>query len=72
MHHHHEVEHVFYDYRSQYDDFMQTDGFSYIIGYTLKDKFISFTFGLMDGSTIRMTQVYLSYEREIFNQYFFR
>lgn len=51
---------------------MQTDGFSYIIGYTLKDKFISFTFGLMDGSTIRMTQVYLSYEREIFNQYFFR
>ena len=67
-----EVEKLFYDYRSQYDDFIQTDGFGYIIGYTIRNKFISFTFELKGGDTIRLTQIYLSYEREIVNRYFLR
>ncbi|GAB4025336.1 hypothetical protein [Spirosoma gilvum] len=67
-----EIQQLFYDLKSRYDDFMSTDRFGYVIGYTSKNKFISFTFELVGDDTVRLTQVYLSYEQEIFNRYFFR
>ena len=67
-----EVEAVFYDVHSQYNDYTLTDGFGYNIGYSPKNKFISFTFELRSDGSIRFIQVYLSYELEIKNRYFTR
>jgi hypothetical protein len=64
-----EIEAVFYSVSSHYEDYTLTDGFSYTIGYSPRNKFISFTFDRVDD-VIRLTQVYLSYELEIKNRYF--
>ncbi len=61
-----EIEYVFYSSSSQYQDFGE---FSYMIGYSLKNKFISFNFELKND-LIRITSTYLSYEQEIRNRYF--
>jgi uncharacterized DUF497 family protein len=66
-----EVVDVFYNSSSIYNDWHDTDGFGYVIGYSLKNKFISVTFELNDD-TIRLISVYLSYEPEIRGQFYNR
>ncbi len=63
-----EIENVFYN-QSQFYDYSDTEYFIYVIGYSFRNKFISFTFNESEG-IIRILSVYLSYEQEIKNRYF--
>ena len=65
-----EVETVFYNVRTFYDHYNFQEEYEYMIGFSLKHKFIAFTFSLVDREIIRFVQVYLPYEREIKNRYF--
>lgn len=66
-----EIESVFYNLKTIYKDWHNSDGFGYMIGYSLKNKFLSFTFEFRNNQeTVRLTDVYLSYESEIKNNYF--
>lgn len=64
-----EIKSVFYGTSTFYDYFGEQDDFHYMIGYSLKNKFISFTFELR-GDIVRLISVYLSYESEIKRRYF--
>jgi hypothetical protein len=64
-----EVEDLFYNTQTIYHDWQKTDGIRYMIGYSLKNKFISFTFDTQDD-VIRFTSIFLSYEPEIRHQYY--
>ncbi len=63
-----EIENVFYG-NSKIKDYFQEDGFGYCIGFSYKNKFISFTFDFK-GEKVRPILIYLSYEEEIRNRYF--
>jgi hypothetical protein len=66
-----EVIDVFYNSNSIYNDWHDTDGIGYVIGYSLKNKFLSFTFEFKNNKEIiKIVDVYLSYETEIKNNYF--
>lgn len=56
-----EIETVFYSNLNRIFDYNRTDGFGHCIGYSLKNKFISFIFELRED-IIRITTVWLSYE----------
>lgn len=60
-----EIEGVFYNAQTFYDDFDRVEEFEYMIGFSLKSKFLAFTFTLIGEETVRFIQVYLPYEREI-------
>lgn len=60
-----EIERVFYNDDTFYDDFERTEEFEYMLGYSLKSKFIAFTFTLTEQETVRFVQIYLPHEREI-------
>lgn len=66
-----EIISLFYDTKTHYKDWGDTDGFSYMIGYSPKHKFISFTFELRDDNqTVRVTNVFLSQEAEIRSNFY--
>ena len=66
-----EIVDVFYNLKTVYYDWHDTEGLGYMIGYSLKNKFLSLTFKFRnDKETVRATDVYLSYESEIRNNYF--
>lgn len=65
-----EVENVFYDVDTFYDDFEHTEEFEYMIGFSLKSKFVAFTFTLVETETVRFVQIYLPHEREIRFRYY--
>jgi hypothetical protein len=66
-----EVESVFYSPNSFYADWHRTDNLGYVIGYSMKSKFISFTFEIVDsGNVIKLIDIFLSNEIEIRTRYF--
>lgn len=66
-----EVIDVFYKVSTFYDSWLRTDGFAYMLGYSFKNKFISFTFELtQDEEIVRVIDLYLSDELEIKNRYY--
>lgn len=66
-----EMESIFYHPNTVYKDWHASNGIGYMIGYSLKNKFISLTFEFKNNqNTIRIIDVYLSYENEIKNNYF--
>lgn len=66
-----EVEDVFYNIKTFYGDWHKTDQFGYMLGYSLKNKFLSFTLEFGDGQQIvRLIDVYLPHAQEIGNWYF--
>ncbi len=66
-----ELEALFYDVRTTYLNRHRTDGFGYMIGHTLKSKFVSLTFEFRDGEhTVRLISAYLSQESEIRTNYY--
>jgi hypothetical protein len=66
-----EIETLFYDGQTHYDDWHSTDGYGYMIGYSFKNKFVSFTFSFTDeGKSIRLLDIYHAYRDEIKNRYF--
>ncbi|MBC8153191.1 MAG: hypothetical protein H7Z72_09795 [Bacteroidetes bacterium] len=66
-----EIEDIFYKVETFYADWHATDQIGYMVGYSLRDKFLSFTFEFRDGQqTIRLTDVFLSNEFEISTRYF--
>ncbi len=66
------IESTFYDVQSVYDNFEEEEDVEYMIGFSLKNKFLAFTFTLTDGETIRFIQVYLPHEPEIRYRYYSR
>lgn len=66
-----EIESVFYDPATFYADWHKTDNIGYMIGYSLKNKFLSFTFELTgDGTVVRLNDVFLSNEFEVRTRYY--
>lgn len=66
-----EIESIFYDPATFYADWHKTDSIGYMIGYSVKHKFLSFTFDLTgDGNTVRFVDVFLSNEFEIRTRYY--
>lgn len=66
-----ELEALFYDVKTIYLNWHDTDGFGYMIGHTLKSKFVSLTFEFRDEEhTIRLTSAFLSQELEIRTNYY--
>lgn len=64
-----EIESVFYTTLNRIFDYTRFEGFGHCIGYSYKNKFISFIFELRDDD-VRVTSIWLSYEQEILNRYF--
>jgi|GEM_PF-5112943 len=62
---------IFYDTETFYQNWSASDGFSYMMGYTPENKFVSFTFEMRNNDqTVRITSAFLSRETEIrFNYY---
>lgn len=66
-----ELEALFYDVKTIYEDWHATEGFGYMIGHTLKSKFVSLTFEFRDDRhTIRLVSAFLSQELEIRTNYY--
>lgn len=67
-----EIEGVFYNVGTFYDDFGRVEEFEYMLGFSLKSKFIAFTFTLTQQETVRFVQIYLPDEREIRSRFYNR
>jgi hypothetical protein len=66
-----EVEAVFYDINTYYADWSQTDDIQYMIGYSPRNKFISFTFELRNSEeTVKLIDIFLSNEFEIRTRFY--
>jgi hypothetical protein len=66
-----EVQDLFYSPLVRTFDYTRTDGFGYCIGYSAKNKFVSFIFEFND-QMLRITNVWLSDEPEIRTRYYKR
>ena len=66
-----EIETIFYDTSTYYADWSQTDAIHYMIGFSPRNKFISFTFELRNSEeTVKLIDTFLSNEFEIRTRFY--